>query len=142
MSNEVRSPAPGCHHTRTVKRAAHDSRYRARIGQGSVRCVDPKKHPLLFYVRTHPGDVMEKRVAGILRKRKSRLSSRFAAHAQPCVVPVNVSQLQVENIACAQGKAGEKEQDRSVTQSLVYCRIARSDGTLNILQGDVAGQCR
>ena len=59
-------------------------------------------------------DVVQHGMAGVLRQWQSDLTPGLAAHAHPCVVPVQIAQAKMHDITRTQSQPGEEQQNGPV----------------------------
>ena len=71
-------------------------------------------------------EVILDRGADILRQRQDRGASRLAADPNERIVPVDIVQPKIGDIAGTQGEPGEEQHDGAVPQSLGRRPVARS----------------
>ena len=87
-------------------------------------------------------DVILDRGADILRQRQDRGASRFAADPNDRIVPVDIVQPKIGDIAGAQGEPGEEQHDGAIPQSHGRRQVARCDDVFDIVARQMTGQCR
>ena len=86
-----------------------------------------------------PAQVMQDRVADLLRQGKPLLASALAAHGDPPVAPVDIGERELGDLARAQPEPGQKQKHRPVPQPIAF-RRAGADHPLDILRGQGTGE--
>ena len=76
-----------------------------------------QEHLLGIHDRPGMEDVILDRGADILWQRQDRGASRFAADPNDRIVPVDIVQPKIGDIAGTQGEPGEEQQDGAIAQS-------------------------
>ena len=82
------------------------------------------------------------RGANILRQRQDRGASRFAADPNDRIVPVDIVQPKIGDIAGTQGEPGEEQHDGAIPQSHGRRHVAGCDDVFDIFPRQMTGQCR
>ena len=112
-------------------------------GQGLMqRRHHAQEHLLGIHDRAGMEDVILDRDTDILRQRQDRGAARLAADPNERVVPVDIVQPKIGDIAGTQGEPGEEQHDGAVAQSHGRRSVARCDDAFDIVARQMTGQCR
>ena len=87
-------------------------------------------------------DVILDRGADILWQRQDRGASRFAADPNDRIIPVDIVQPKIGDIAGTQGEPVEEQQDDAIPRSHGRRPVARCDDVFDIVARQMTGQCR
>ena len=100
-----------------VQSPAHDALYRhaaerdhwSDLGQEDARARQ---------ARPGPFDVGDEGVADLLRERQTLLAMRLSADGQHALIPVDLREAEVGNLACPQSEPGEEQNDGAVAKTV------------------------
>ena len=105
-----------------------------------MRCHDAQEQLFFINPRACLFDVVQNGIARILGNWQTHRSPRLPADANTRRVPVEVVELEPDNVAGTQGKPGEQKQDGPIPQADSFRGITGGDHTLDCIRGYISGQ--
>src|SRR6266404_7937839 len=105
---------------------------RARACEGSVGRQRSEEYPIIIDTRPDPSEIIEQRVAGILRQWQADLPPSFATHPKRPLIPVEIVETHVENVAAAQAETNQQKQDCLVANAMRLREVTAGDEPFDI----------
>src|SRR5437868_3053740 len=102
MPEQIGAPRRRVGDPSTLQREPDHVRDRAWACKGPVRCRGSQEYVVIVDKWPDAFQVIEQRVASILRHRQPDLSPRLAAHPKRSLIPGDVIETHVENVAGSQ----------------------------------------
>src|SRR6516165_3584673 len=87
-------------------------------------------------------EVIEQRIAGLLRQWQADLPPSFAAYPKRPLIPVDVVETHAENIAAAQAETNQQKQDCLVANAMRLREVAAGDEPFDVSGRQIAWQRR
>ena len=135
-------PPPGGLTPARVQRLARDHAYHLSVLERSMGRIHREEHLPFVDLGARVENVIQQRVADVLRERKGGFDSRLAADIHGGVVPVNVRQFQVRDVRTPEAEPAKEQDNRTVALSLPCRRIERFEHPFQFVGRDVFRQCR
>ena len=104
--------------------------------EGAKRCTTTDEHANAVRLRSAGLQILDEGVAQFLSEGESRLSLAFPAHVQPCALPVDVTESQLDDIPGAQSESREQKEDRAIPLADDIDDITGCDNAFDFLQAE------
>ena len=87
--------------------------------KGTERCTAADKHAITIRLWPALLQIEDEGVADLLGQRQARLPARLPRYTDPPVPPVDITELQLDDISCAKSQSRKQKQNRAVP--LAHC---------------------
>jgi hypothetical protein len=114
MAQEMRSTTARRRNTSAPHCLIDNHRDGCMGSEGAKRCTTTNEHAIAVRLRSAGLQICNEGVAHFLSEGESRLSLALPAHLQPCALPVDVTETQLDDIPGAKSKSREQKENRAV----------------------------
>src|SRR5260370_40593167 len=104
----------GAHHARAAKCLVDDHRDSTRSTEGAIRSTAMDKQRIGIGPRPTFLQVGYDRLTHFLGQWQSRVAAALTANLYRCILPVDVTQSEMHDVACAKTQTGQQQQNRPV----------------------------